>query len=257
MVCSAVLLTSYILRHKRDLRSKSSLAKMTFQGRSEAVRDAQFSPAGGGVEFAAAFENGTVQKWDLRAPSSFVRKWSAHNGLALAVDWHPDGRVLASGGRDRLIKLWDTKTDSRKPFHQVQTIAPVAQIRWRPGHPTQIASTSLSIDNRIQIFDLCSPFVPILTVGEAEDAVTGLSWHSPGTLVSCSKDARLRVSALSASGKAPHRILNPCTSAWSPEGELAFALGREERDESLPRPGRRSQLSLLTGWDEKVLLVFF
>jgi WD40 repeat protein len=39
-----------------DLRSKSGLAKMTFQGRSEAVRDAQFSPCS--VEFAAAFENG-------------------------------------------------------------------------------------------------------------------------------------------------------------------------------------------------------
>jgi hypothetical protein len=134
----------------------------------------------------------------------------------------------------------------------VQTIAPVAQLRWRPGHPTQIASTALSIDYRIQIFDLCSPFVPILTVGEAEDAVTGLAWQTSGTLVSCSKDARLRVSSLSESGRAPHHILNPCTSAWSPDGELAFALGREERDDSLPRPGRRSQLSLLTGRDEKV-----
>lgn len=35
----------------------------------------------------------------------YERKVSAHNGPCLTVDWHPDGRTLASGGRDRTIKV--------------------------------------------------------------------------------------------------------------------------------------------------------
>jgi WD40 repeat protein len=86
-----------------DLRTKST-ARHTFDGKSEAVRDVSFSPMNS-YEFAAAFENGNIQKWDLRNPAFYERKWSAHNGLALAVDWHPYGRVLASGGRDRILKV--------------------------------------------------------------------------------------------------------------------------------------------------------
>jgi len=41
----------------------------------------------------------------MRNSSIFERKWSAHNGLALTVDWHPEGRFVASGGRDKLIKV--------------------------------------------------------------------------------------------------------------------------------------------------------
>jgi WD40 repeat protein len=42
-----------------DLRTKS-IARHVFEGKAEAVRDVQFSPTGG-FEFAAAFENGTIQ----------------------------------------------------------------------------------------------------------------------------------------------------------------------------------------------------
>ena len=86
-----------------DLRMKST-APTTFEGKSEAVRDVQFSPVNG-YEFASAFENGTIQKWDLRNSHTYERKWSAHNSLALSIDWHPDGRVIASAGRDKLIKV--------------------------------------------------------------------------------------------------------------------------------------------------------
>ncbi len=49
-----------------DMRSKSS-AKMTFDCKSESVRDVSFTPVGGSPYlFAASFENGTVQLWDTR-----------------------------------------------------------------------------------------------------------------------------------------------------------------------------------------------
>lgn len=49
-----------------DLREKKS--RLTFAGRSDAVRDVQFN-SGNAVEFAAAFDNGTIQVCARLAPA--------------------------------------------------------------------------------------------------------------------------------------------------------------------------------------------
>jgi WD40 repeat protein len=78
---------------------------VTFVAKSTSVRDVQFNPFYSNY-FAAAFENGTVQVWDIRNPASCERKITAHEGLVMSVAWHPDERsTIASGGRDRLIKV--------------------------------------------------------------------------------------------------------------------------------------------------------
>jgi WD40 repeat protein len=250
----------------RDLRTKST-ARNTFDGKSEAVRDIKFSPING-YEFASAFENGTLQKWDLRNSAQFERKWSAHNGLALSLDWHPDGRVIASGGRDKLIKFWDVKTDSRKPFHSIQTMASVAHMEWRPGHETQLASCSLSLDNRIQIFDLCRPFIPLSLLDDHEESVTEFVWRDSDTLYSCSKDCLFLVNRVSRMGHSPLKMMNDSTVAWTPKGDLFFA----NRSASVPRKSdpfgeeatvigdhgsmatknNRRTISILNRWDDKV-----
>jgi WD repeat-containing protein 24 len=73
-------------------------------GKAQSCRDVQFSPTAG-HEFAAVFETGILQLWDLRAPATPERRINAHNGFVLSVDYHPSGRFLATGGRDRQIKV--------------------------------------------------------------------------------------------------------------------------------------------------------
>lgn len=42
----------------------------------------------------------------MRNPKAlYDRKVSAHNGPCLTVDWHPNGKLVASGGRDKTIKV--------------------------------------------------------------------------------------------------------------------------------------------------------
>lgn len=56
--------------------------------------------------FGAAFDNGTIQVWDMRKANVCERNILAHQGLVNCIDWHPEDRsLIASGGRDRLIKV--------------------------------------------------------------------------------------------------------------------------------------------------------
>lgn len=46
-----------------------------------------------------------IKKWDLKKPNICERRINAHVGPVLAIDWHSDGRTIASGGRDKAIKV--------------------------------------------------------------------------------------------------------------------------------------------------------
>lgn len=60
-------------------------------GQSESVRDVQFSMKDY-FTFAASFENGNVQLWDIRRPDRYERMFTAHTGPVFCCDWHPDDR---------------------------------------------------------------------------------------------------------------------------------------------------------------------
>ncbi|NWI87473.1 WDR24 protein, partial [Pitta sordida] len=74
-----------------DLRKKDSVS--TFSGQSESVRDVQFSIRDY-FTFAATFENGNVQLWDIRRPDRYERMFTAHNGPVFCCDWHPEDSSL-------------------------------------------------------------------------------------------------------------------------------------------------------------------
>ncbi|KFP09522.1 WD repeat-containing protein 24, partial [Egretta garzetta] len=91
-----------------DLRKKDSVS--TFSGQSESVRDVQFSIRDY-FTFAATFENGNVQLWDIRRPDRYERMFTAHNGPVFCCDWHPEDRAAsrssAQGGEGAAWLLWD------------------------------------------------------------------------------------------------------------------------------------------------------
>ncbi|KAI3654018.1 hypothetical protein MP228_000737 [Amoeboaphelidium protococcarum] len=204
-----------------DLRVKDE-AQLTFEGKSESVRDISWHPRQQ-YHFAAAFENGTLQRWDIRQSKMYERRINAHNGLCLSIDWHQDGRYLASGGRDKLIQVWDFESDTRKPVSTIQTIASVVAVGWRPHdtammnyggagsgynnvysggnssqdltteskymqHSSYIASCSLLSDHRISVWNLDRPHVPYYTFEDHSNSVTNFQWKGSSTLYSVSKD---------------------------------------------------------------------
>ncbi len=91
--------------------------------------------------------------WDIRNPSTCERKITAHHGLAMTLAWHPEERsIIASGGRDRLIKVWDLNPHTTNPKHTIQTIASLGRMAWRPNHPSHIASIAALGDLKIHVW---------------------------------------------------------------------------------------------------------
>ncbi|MEO6811960.1 MAG: WD40 repeat domain-containing protein [Isosphaeraceae bacterium] len=59
--------------------------------------------------------HGEVRLWDLSGPTPKVRaNLSGHDFGIISVDFSPDGATLASGGFDRVVKLWDVAKERER-----------------------------------------------------------------------------------------------------------------------------------------------
>ncbi|KAG1647520.1 WD repeat-containing protein 5B [Nymphon striatum] len=43
--------------------------------------------------------------WEMNEGKQ-IKKWTAHSGGGLAIDFSPDGAMIASAGRDKNVKIW-------------------------------------------------------------------------------------------------------------------------------------------------------
>ena len=175
-----------------DMRVEKS--GQTFHSMTESVRDVQFNPHSY-HQFCAVSENGKVQLWDTRRPGDRCEKqWPAHNNHVFACDWHPELRnVLATAGRDKTIKVWDTvsrKGDKMHGLdHTVHTIGPVGRVKWRPQRRDYLGSSALCIDFAVNVWDIKRPFVPFAAFNEHRDVTTDIAWRTsnPHIMISTSK----------------------------------------------------------------------
>lgn len=136
------------------------------------MRASRFHP----TKFAAAFENGIIQVWDMRKNLQPELKFTAHKQLVLSIDWHPQhGNLLASGGRDRYVKVWDL-TDLKQPKQTIQTIASVGRVAWRPNCDDHIATSASLMDNSIHVWDTQRPFIPVASMKGHTDIASGICW---------------------------------------------------------------------------------
>lgn len=210
-----------------DLRSPAAIN--TFSTNSTSVRDLQFSPHHhNGFQVAAVLENGNVQIWDSGKVTSPLHQFTAHNGPVFTVDWHPThGKWLATGGRDKMIKIWDLENKDTMEY-SIQTIAPVARIRWRPEHKFQIASSSLVVDFSVSVWDIRRPYIPYALFTEHKDVTRGFVWINEGAVLSAGKDNTLYHHYFEDSVK-PMEQANPMAVDISNPGDAVIA----HRDDSL------------------------
>jgi WD40 repeat protein len=178
----------------------------------------------------------------------------AHQGLVFTVDWHPEDRnMIASGGRDRMIKVWDL-TNISKPYATIQTIASVARIQWRPSFRNHIASSASLMDFNVHIWsvslwvgaialdskshysvsrDIKRPYFPWASFRGHKDVATGIQWYqnSGEMLLSCGKDSLLLKQSV-ADAYRPIQEMCATSVSWTASGNVAVVHDTINRHET-------------------------
>jgi len=179
-----------------DLRSLQRSAMVcssrdTFHGRSQSVRHVKWSPTSTWT-FAFSTDNGGLQRWDTRNNRIPLLKIHAHDGHCNTIDWHPDGRHLATAGEDRTIKVWNMAPDEPRQKAQFTLRTPfgVQNVRWRPScfmpdepeegskHCTHIASSYRNYPV-VHVWDLRRPYIPFKEIHHTHNSgTTDMLWRT-------------------------------------------------------------------------------
>lgn len=89
-----------------------------------------------------------ISIWDLRAPKSeapALRIAGAHASEVLAVAWHPGGGMIATGGADAAVKLWDPRRAAGGVSAPAPAAAAAALCSYA-GHMGAVAKLAFSPD---------------------------------------------------------------------------------------------------------------
>lgn len=176
----------------RVWRVEEDFCLQVLSGHSSRIWDVSSNSVGDMA--ASASGDSTVQIWDLRAlraddsspevPQTSVSTLNGHEGDVYSVKFHPANGMVASGGYDKTVRLWDVATGTL--------------LRTLRGHSGSVARVTLSArgnlavsaskDSTIRFWDLASG-ICIKTLSSHLGEVTSVEMNRSGSLLlSGSKD---------------------------------------------------------------------
>ncbi|KAG0242198.1 WD repeat-containing protein 24 [Actinomortierella wolfii] len=200
--------------------------------KADNVREVQFNPLST-TDMVAGYESGNIQRWDLRMATVSEKKFVAHTGFVTSLDFHPGGRFLASGGRDKTIKVWDMEGEKRRELHTIPTIQYTTKIQWRPNKPYQIAAC-FKDEASIQLYDVRRPYVPLNVLNHHEKDATAILWRDTDIIWSVSKDKTFASTNITSLPEASS-ILPSGNAGINVYGQLAFTVGSKGSSETFEK----------------------
>ncbi|EFJ12772.1 hypothetical protein SELMODRAFT_123562 [Selaginella moellendorffii] len=183
----------------------------TLVGHSSSVEDLQASfhlhfwcPTLDPFRLASCSSDGTLRLWDVPT-CTCTAMWKIHDADVNVISWRSDS-VLASGGDDGIIYLWNLKHLKDGPISMTNYhSAPITSIEWSPHDSSMLAATSA--DNQLSVWDFSVEADPeeeaqvkqsvaapkglpesLLFVHQGQRDLKELHWHPQllGTIVSTS-----------------------------------------------------------------------
>lgn len=121
--------------------------------------------------------------------SKLIRTLPGHSSAIWSVDFHPDGKMIASGSADNTVKLWNTSTGSL--VHNL--IGHTSSVYCLAFNPSGELLASGSFDRSILLWNVSSGQIIGNLTGHTA-SVWSLSFNSEGTLLaSGSSDNNIKI----------------------------------------------------------------
>lgn len=95
--------------------------------------------------------DGTLRLWDIKKGAT-IRRFVSHSRDVLAVAFSPDNRQIASGGRDKNLKIWNTVGECKFNVEQNAHTDWVSCVKFHQDTKTPIV-VSASWDRTIKVWD--------------------------------------------------------------------------------------------------------
>src|SRR5262249_181766 len=99
----------------RNVTTRKELPSL--RGHDWAIWDVAFNPTSEVPRLASGSADGTVGIWDMEAGREMVTPRLRRTSDVRCLAFSGDGGFLASGGHDRIIKIWDAR--AWKLFHEL------------------------------------------------------------------------------------------------------------------------------------------
>jgi WD40 repeat protein len=102
-----------------------------------------FSPDG--ATFAVGTADGTVYRWKLGAPNSSPDTLEGHEGRVSSLAFNRSGQLLASGGFDSTVRIWDLRQGAHPTILKLRsqhTTSPVLSVAFSDDGRTVFSSSA-------------------------------------------------------------------------------------------------------------------
>ncbi|WFC99885.1 WD repeat-containing protein slp1 [Malassezia yamatoensis] len=99
------------------------------------------------------YASGLIREHDVRQRSSVTRSLErAHAAQVCGLAWREDSALLASGGNDNVVKVWDRRTSVAK-MRKENHCAAVKALAWSPHNSSLLATGGGSADRCIHLWN--------------------------------------------------------------------------------------------------------